>query len=152
MNYIEVEFLFPKQTKRKEREIYSQIIESELCDIGFESFCDTDEGLMAYCQDRLFAKQELNRVIAEFEENNPQVSLGIDIRDIEQKDWNNEWEKNYEAVLVDNYCYVRAWFHKENPQAQFNIEVTPQMSFGTAHHPTTYQIITLLHSEDLSGK
>src|SRR5574344_277662 len=138
MNYIEVEFILGNKTIEN-AEQYSQVLQSDLCDIGFESFCDTDNGFLAYCQDNLFANEQMNTLLQRFKTNNPQIDLSTNIRTIEQQDWNNEWEKDYAPVLVDNYCYVRAWFHKENPQAEYNIEITPQMSFGTAHHATTYQ-------------
>lgn len=146
MKYIEVEFcLEPLQ-------IYSEILQSDLCDIGFESFMDTFEGFLAYCQEGLYSEKEFKLLIARFIELNPEVDISTKIKEIEQQDWNAEWEKSYPAVLINDFCYVHASFHEPIKEVEYNIEISPKMSFGTAHHPTTFQIIQLLQNEDLRGK
>lgn len=146
MKYIEIEFSL------KPLEMYSEILQSDLCDIGFESFQDTDEGFLAYCQQGLLSEKELKGLIENFITLNPDVDLSTKTKEIEQQDWNAEWEKSYPAVLIDNYCYVHANFHKPMEDIEFNIEISPKMSFGTAHHPTTFQIIQLLQNENVEGK
>ncbi|MFA6367073.1 MAG: 50S ribosomal protein L11 methyltransferase [Bacteroidales bacterium] len=146
MKYIEVEFcLEPLQ-------IYSEILQSDLCDIGFESFMDTFEGFLAYCQEGLYSEKEFKLLIARFIELNPEVDISTKIKEIEQQDWNAEWEKSYPAVLINDFCYVHASFHEPIKEVEYNIEISPKMSFGTAHHPTTFQIIQLLQNEDVRGK
>lgn len=146
MKYIEVEFcLEPLQ-------MYSEILQSDLCDIGFESFMDTFEGFLAYCQEGLYSEKKLKSLIARFIELNPQVNISTKIKEIEQQDWNAEWEKSYPAVLINDFCYVHASFHQPMRDVEYNIDISPKMSFGTAHHPTTFQIIQLLQTEDMKGK
>ena len=146
MKYIEIEFSL------KPLEMYSEILQSDLCDIGFESFQDTAEGFLAYCQQGLLNEKELKGLIENFITLNPDVDLSTKTKEIEQQDWNAEWEKSYPPVLIDNYCYVHANFHKPMEDIEFNIEISPKMSFGTAHHPTTFQIIQLLQNENVEGK
>lgn len=146
MKYIEVEFcLEPLQ-------MYSEILQSDLCDIGFESFMDTFEGFLAYCQQELYSEKELKLLIARFIELNPEVDISTKVNEIEQQDWNAEWEKSYPAVLINDFCYVHASFHEPIKEVEYNIEISPKMSFGTAHHPTTFQIIQLLQNEDIRAK
>lgn len=132
--------------------MYSEILQSDLCDIGFESFQDTNKGFLAYCQEGLYSEKELNLLIERFIGFNPDVELSTNKKEIEQQDWNAEWEKSYPAVLINNYCYVHAHFHSPLEEVEFNIEISPKMSFGTAHHPTTFQIIELLQNENVEGK
>ncbi len=146
MKYIEIEFSI------KPLEMYSEILQSDLCDIGFESFQDTNKGFLAYCQEGLYSEKELNLLIERFIGFNPDVELSTNKKEIEQQDWNAEWEKSYPAVLINNYCYVHAHFHSPLEEVEFNIEISPKMSFGTAHHPTTFQIIELLQNENVEGK
>ncbi|MCK9162719.1 MAG: 50S ribosomal protein L11 methyltransferase [Bacteroidales bacterium] len=146
MKYIEIEFSL------KPLEMYSEILQSDLCDIGFESFQDTNEGFLAYCQEGLFNQMKLNALIERFIVLNPDVDMSTKTKEIEQQDWNAEWEKSYPAVLINNYCYVHANFHQPLEEVEYNIEISPKMSFGTAHHPTTFQIIELLENENLVGK
>ncbi len=146
MIYIELEL------KLSSTDIYSDVLQSELCDIGFESFLDKEDGFFAYCQKEIFYKNDLNSLLDTFKVNNPSVLVTYKTKEIQQQDWNKEWEKSYEAVLVDEFCYVRASFHPPMPNVEYDIEISPKMSFGTAHHPTTYQIIQLLKDEHVEGK
>lgn len=146
MKYIEVEFFLDSL------DMYSEILQSDLCDIGFESFQDTSQGFLAYCPEELFSKDEINSLIVRFIENNPDVSISTKIKEIEQQNWNQEWEKTNSPVLVDEYCYIYPYFYEPLKDIEFNIEISPKMSFGSAHHPTTFQIIELFKTEDLKGK
>jgi len=146
MNYIEIKFKIDQVAE------YFDILQSDLCDIGFESFQDVEDGFLAYCPEKDFSQEELDNLIQVFLENNPSVEIETEEKLIEDQNWNEEWEKSYPAVLIDDYCYVHAPFHDKIQDIQFNIEITPKMSFGTAHHPTTFQIISLLKEEDLTNK
>ena len=70
---------------------------------------------------------------------------------IEERDWNAEWESNYPFVLIDGRCMVRAPFHDKNPNVEFDIVIEPKMSFGTANHETTFQMLQILLDEDVKG-
>ncbi|MDR0971512.1 MAG: 50S ribosomal protein L11 methyltransferase [Bacteroidales bacterium] len=146
MNYIEVE------VRLNIIDIYSEVLKTLLADIGFESFVDTDNGFFAYCQDRLFDRQFMDSTINSFISNNDNVKVETKIKEIEQENWNATWEESYPAVLVDNYCYIRSTNHPKIDNVQYDILINPNMTFGTAHHPTTFQIIQLLKEEDLLGK
>ena len=70
---------------------------------------------------------------------------------IQKQYWNEEWEKNFEPIDVDNTCRVRAPFH-EKTDAQYDIVIEPKMSFGTGHHETTFMMIQHLLETDVKGK
>lgn len=146
MNYIEVKI------KINEIAEYFDILQSDLCDNGFESFLDLDDGFLAYCPEIDYNKEKLIEVINNFQNNNSSVEIKFTEKMIMDKNWNEEWEKSYPGVIIDNYCYVHAHFHNKLEDIPYNIEISPKMSFGTAHHPTTFQIISLLKDEDLNNK
>jgi ribosomal protein L11 methyltransferase len=73
------------------------------------------------------------------------------LKKIEQVNWNEEWEKNFEAIDVDGKCHVRAPFH-EKTNAEFDIVIEPKMSFGTGHHETTHMMIQHILETDLTNK
>lgn len=146
MKYIELELTLSSL------EICSEVLQSDLCDIGFESFLDKADGFFAYCREDVFNQEALNVLLGNFKANNPHICVSTKFKEIEQQDWNSEWEKSYKAVLVEEFCYVRAGFHPEMPEVKYNILISPKMSFGTAHHPTTYQIIQFLKDEQVYGK
>jgi ribosomal protein L11 methyltransferase len=123
------------------------ILIAKLGEIGFESFVQEDESLMAYIQGERYAEQPLKEIFAD--------QLYHDVpylmTQIEERNWNAEWESNYPFVLIDDRCMVRAPFHERNPKVEFDIVIEPKMSFGTAHHETTEQMLTLLLDEDVRG-
>jgi ribosomal protein L11 methyltransferase len=123
------------------------ILIAKLGEIGFESFVQEDESLLAYIQGEQYAEQPLKEIFAD--------QLYHDIpymmTQIEERNWNAEWESNYPFVLIDDRCMVRAPFHERNPKVEFDIVIEPKMSFGTAHHETTAQMLTLLLDEDVRG-
>lgn len=146
MRYFEVRFIL------SEIEGLNEILQSDLCDIGFESFQDTEDGFLAYCQEDLYDEMKIKDVVINFIDNNPNITISTEAIIIEEQNWNEQWEKAYPAVLIDDYCYVHAPFHEPMENVPFNIEISPKMSFGTAHHPTTYQILQFIKDEDVKGK
>lgn len=125
------------------------ILVAELGAIGFESFTETDDGgLSAYIQSDDWAEGMLEQVqILSSEE----VDFEVIREKIEQVNWNEEWEKNFEPIEVQGKVSVRAPFH-EGEELEYNIVIEPKMSFGTGHHETTHLMIEHLLEIDLKGK
>lgn len=115
----------------------------------YDSFEETNDGLKAYVESRKYDEETLKRAIAE---NCEGCTVSYRMEPFEDKDWNEEWEKQHQAVLVEDFCWVRAPFHPHREDVEYEIEIEPKMSFGTAHHATTYMMLTYLRDEDLEGK
>jgi ribosomal protein L11 methyltransferase len=81
-----------------------------------------------------------------------EFQISYSLKNIADENWNAKWESDYDSVIIDNRCYIRAPFHKVKPEIEFEILIEPKMSFGTAHHETTAQMIQLLLGEDVEGK
>ncbi len=115
----------------------SEILIAELGYAGFESFVETDKGITAYIQ-----KQDWNQAILNDIQilNSNEFSISYVSEKIEQTNWNQEWEKNFNPIVVDDLCTVRAPFH-ERPNTKYDIIIEPKMSFGTGHHETTHMMI-----------
>lgn len=127
---------------------WSEILIAELGERGFESFVENDLGIDAY-----ILKEEWNEGILQ----NLQVldSLGVEITwnhsEIEQQNWNAEWEKNFHPIIVSDQCIVRAPFH-EPIDVAFDIVIEPKMSFGTGHHETTHMMLQHILDNDMKNK
>jgi ribosomal protein L11 methyltransferase len=76
----------------------------------------------------------------------------FDIESLPVKNWNEEWEKNFDPVVVDDFCSIRAEFHKPNPRTRFELIITPKMSFGTGHHATTFMMLQLMQHLELKDE
>src|SRR5690606_30340232 len=125
-----------------------EILIAELGDAGRESFVETEEGVSAYIQ-----KDEWNAAILEDIQilKSAEFEIDFSFNDIEQVNWNAEWEKNFNPIIVDGLCSVRAPFH-EKPNTEFDIIIEPKMSFGTGHHETTHMMIQHLLKTDFINK
>ncbi len=143
MNYIELKFSIQPQTP------FQDILISELAEIGFESFEETENGLLAYIQEPDFNEKALSDLDIL---SNDLVKINYSSKQIPAQNWNALWESNYDSVIIDDRCYIRAPFHPSKPDVEFELLIEPQMSFGTAHHETTSNMISLLLKEDVSGK
>ena len=120
-------------------------------EIGFESFITEGEELKAYIQQKLYDEEALRTMVAEFPM--PGVSVTWQAALQEDKDWNEEWEKNFfRPIVIGDRCVIHSTFHKEVPPMEYDILINPQMAFGTGHHETTSLIVSRLLESDLQGK
>jgi ribosomal protein L11 methyltransferase len=126
----------------------AEILIAELGETPFESFIETEEGISAYIQKQYWSEDVLKDIQIL---NSDEFKIQYSFEEIEQVNWNEEWEKNFEPIEVDNTCYVRAPFH-EKKDVQYDIVIEPKMSFGTGHHETTFMMIQHLLDMDLEGK
>ena len=124
----------------------SEILQALIADRGFESFDQTETGFVAYIQEEEAKNIDLSDL--QFDD----FSYTYSKEKIEQQNWNEAWEKNFEPVTVDNLLLIRAPFHP--PQAGFRNEIVimPKMSFGTGHHQTTRLMCRELFELDLKNK
>ncbi|SHJ02722.1 50S ribosomal protein L11 methyltransferase [Algibacter luteus] len=125
-----------------------EILIAELGYAGFESFVENEDGVTAYIQ-----KEEWNQDILEDVQilNSKEFNIAYTFEDIEQTNWNAEWEKNFNPIVVDDTCAVRAPFH-EKFNVQYDIIIEPKMSFGTGHHETTHMMIQHILKNDFKDK
>lgn len=145
MNYIEVEF-----TCEPNNEIVTSVLSAMIADIGFESFVENEVGLLAYVQKSLYDEGQLQAVL----DSLPiEADIKFECREIEDKNWNEEWEKNYfEPLVIDNRCIIQSTFHNRPEVYEYNIKIDPKMSFGTGHHQTTELMIRQILEMDLTDK
>ena len=126
----------------------TEILIAELGNVGFESFVENDNGVIAYIQKQEWSSKILDQL---FILDSPEFEISFSHHEVIQTNWNKEWEKNFNPIQVDGQVSVRAPFH-ENPSLNFDIVIEPKMSFGTGHHETTHMMIQHLLALDLNNK
>ena len=141
MNYIEYDFTVSPT------EMGAEILMAELAEVGFDSFEDTPTGIKAYIPKDSWNEHILQDI---YLLSNPEFTISYQITEIEQVNWNEEWEKNFSPIVVEDLCTVRANFHPV-PNTRYDIVITPKMSFGTGHHETTYMMLQQLLPLSLEG-
>ncbi|MCG9972901.1 50S ribosomal protein L11 methyltransferase [Christiangramia crocea] len=141
-NYLEFQF------KTEPVQPASEILIAELGYLGFESFVENNDGVTAYIPVEEYEDDLLAGVhILQSEE----FEISYTMSEIERFNWNEEWEKNFTPILVDEHCSVRAPFHPKT-DAEFDIVIEPKMSFGTGHHATTHMMIQHILKNEWEGK
>jgi len=122
-----------------------EILIACLTDIGTEGFEEERHMLKAFMPSENFNQSEFEKII---QQNN----LSYTKLTIEDRNWNAEWESNFQPVVIDDFCVIRADFHDERPGTKHDIIITPKMSFGTGHHATTYMMVQAIARHNLVNK
>lgn len=142
MDYYEVSVSIPG-------ELDPDIIVAEMGAAEFESFSDSENGLLAYMPADAFDETAVRTLMDDL---TTRYGIGYSLGRIAAQNWNAIWESAYEPVVIDGRCLVRAPFHPADPSVKYEIIIMPRMSFGTAHHATTANMLGLMMEEDLQGK
>lgn len=145
MNYNEVLFKVDPFS-----ETNTDVLAAMLGEIGYESFVVENDRMKAYVADKLYDEEVLKQTLAEFP---LEAEISYEVNVIEQKNWNEEWEKNYfKPIIIGNDCVIHSTFHTDIPEAKYDILIDPKMAFGTGHHETTSQMLTEILNFDFTGK
>lgn len=132
-------------------ELATDILAGLLADVDFDSFQATENSLKAYIKEDLFDEKKIQLQLEQFPL--PNVTLSYQQQAIPDKDWNEEWEKNFfQPIIIGGQCVVHSTFHHHVPTATYDIVINPQMAFGTGHHDTTRQMLEELLQLDLTDK
>ena len=144
MQYIKAIFKF------KSIEEYQQdLLISDLADTGFDTFEDSENGFTAFVIKENFNEQDLIGLLANYAED---FTAEYILEDVADENWNAEWEKNFNPLIIDDVCYVRATFHEPQPSYPYEIVIDPKMAFGTGHHQTTTMVMQYILAADVKDK
>ena len=141
MNYLELQLRLSPD--------YTDILTAELAELGFDSFVETDEGLNAYIIEPDFDEKAVQVLVAKYAD---QTAIAYNVHSLEKRNWNAEWERDYEPIEVASQVRVRASFHEKDARFRYDIVINPKMSFGTGHHETTAMMLEQQLALDFAGK
>lgn len=145
MKYVQV---FIRCTQ--DNDTVKDVLAYRLSEIGYDSFVPVEKGLEAYVSISLFSKDQLKNVISNFDLD---AELEYSVTEMEDRNWNEEWEKNYfEPIVIDNRCLIQSSFHKSEGIYEYRIVIDPKMAFGTGHHQTTGLILRQILDMNLENK
>lgn len=116
-----------------------EILIGMLDELNANGFEQTEDSLIAYFAETNFNSYEVNQVLHDY---------SFTVSTIKEQNWNEVWESNFQPVVVDNFCAIRAGFHEPIKNVDYEIIITPKMSFGTGHHATTYMMLQQMKNID----
>jgi len=141
MEYLELKVSLTPQ------EPWGEILIAQLAELGFESFMEFEEGILAYGQT---SEVSIEKAISEtfLSDENDELSFTVESKIIPHENWNAVWESDFEPVFVEDYVSILAPFHDKSVAKGMTVVVQPQMSFGTGHHQTTWMMSKALFELD----
>jgi ribosomal protein L11 methyltransferase len=124
---------------------FQEVLIALMGEIGYDGFEQEEERLLAYAGEETFDEAALRELLGAH-------GLSYTLQRIEERNWNAEWEANFQPVVVEGFCAIRAHFHPPMPEVEHELVITPKMSFGTGHHATTYMMLQAMRDIGLRGK
>lgn len=125
------------------------ILIAEVAEAGFDTFQETPEGFEAFAEGTAF---DGDLVVSVSEKYSCTFPFTYRLDRVEKENWNEQWERSFEPVVVDDRCVVRATFHQPEKKFLHEIVITPKMSFGTGHHQTTWLMLKIQLDLDQQDK
>ncbi len=116
-----------------------------LSEIGYDGFEQDDNEVKAYIFEEQFDEAATTTLLQE-----QQLTFTKNI--VEEQNWNELWESNFQPVFVDDFVGIRAAFHQPLQGFEHEIVITPKMSFGTGHHATTFSVMQLMREINFTNK
>jgi ribosomal protein L11 methyltransferase len=142
-----LEFVIPARSwSNTEKEILYAL----MAQIGFEGFVEGDNDIQAFIDEEIYDAEALNQLIDQLAGVNIKVQYRF--HRTEDRNWNEEWEKKFKPVVIDERVLIRAPFHDSSNDLEYTLVIEPKMSFGTGHHHTTKLMIREMGNHPLEGK
>ncbi len=142
-----LEFVIPARSWNSSEK---EILYALMSEIGFEGFVEGDDDIQAFIDEQLFNADVFNQLIDRLADIN--IRLQYRFHRTEDQNWNEEWERKFEPVLIDERVLIRAPFHDSSGDIECTLIIEPKMSFGTGHHHTTKLMIREMGKHPLKGK
>lgn len=132
-------------------EVATDVLAAMLGEIGYESFVPDETGVTAFVPQGVYDELQLDQMLAGFPLEG--VTVARQVTFVPGQDWNEEWEKNYfKPIVIGDECVIHSTFHKEVPQARYDVLIDPKMAFGTGHHETTTLMLQAILAADFTGR
>lgn len=129
-------------------EEFKDIFIAELAEIGFDTMQETETGIEAFSENNQVEESATTKLLKRYAHTGVVGEWNL----VANTNWNEEWEKNYEPVIVEDKCLIRANFHQVEGKFDLEIVINPRMSFGTGHHATTYLMVQAALNHNFTDK
>lgn len=139
MNYISITVNVPEEGAQKD------ILIAALAELRTEGFEESPSSLIAFIPEADYDEAAFKSLL-------DAEGYSYTIDSVAQQNWNQQWEANFEPVILGDFCTIRAHFHDIPVTTKHDIIITPKMSFGTGHHDTTRLMMQAMEHIPMTGK
>ncbi|MEW6005722.1 MAG: 50S ribosomal protein L11 methyltransferase [Stygiobacter sp.] len=135
-----------KEIKIKTEPFDVDLLSGFLWQLDIDGINEFDDYLLVFIsENKSVSLEEINLLMEKLVEDKFINSFDIEFQTLEEKNWNEEYEKNVKVVEVTEKIVIKPSFKEYNPQPnQLVITIDPKMSFGTGDHATTKLILSHL--------
>ena len=126
----------------------SEILIAFLSQMSFDAFEELEDGIDAFIP----ATFDVNAINDSLRNLQQTFDFQWTKELVKHQNWNQLWESNFDPVVVENFCAIRADFHEPFENVKHEIVINPKMAFGTGHHETTYMMISTMKDIDFRDK
>lgn len=125
------------------------ILMAELDILGYEGFLEKDNEIITWIPGNLYRTEHWVHLKEKYHS-----FCTFDILHLPEssQNWNRIWEENYQPVMIDEQCRIRASFHPADPTIPFDLVINPGMAFGTGHHESTHLMLKWMLRQSFTGK
>lgn len=138
LNYFQISITIPNNETR-------ELLIAALGEVGVEGFEEDEKSLKAFVSEEDYQTVAIAEILQEF-------GLTSKLETIEPTNWNAKWEADFEPVIINDFCTIRAHFHTLPLTTKHEVIITPKMSFGTGHHATTHLMVEQMQHIDFKDK
>lgn len=138
MNYFQISIALANNQTR-------ELLIAALSEVGVEGFEEEETSLKAFVSEADYQADAVAAILQEF-------GLTSTLETIAPTNWNAQWEADFEPVVINDFCTIRAHFHSMPITTQHEVIITPKMSFGTGHHATTHLMVEQMQEIDFKDK
>ncbi len=123
-----------------------EIISSLLWELDLSGIDEEVNCIKAYASpDTGITSKDVSAQLQKLVEQKMIFNFSVEEYIVEDKNWNEEWEKNINVIEVSDKIVIKPTFRGyDKKPGQIIITIDPKMSFGTGEHQTTKLVLRLV--------
>lgn len=130
-----------------------ELLQGILWELNIYGIQEEESFIKVFCEyGSNLGKEQISKKLQNLVKEKLIESFVIDEEVLEEKNWNDEWEKSREVIVVSDTLVIKPSFKEYYPKTnQIVITIDPKMSFGTGEHQSTKLSLQFLEKYVKSG-